>query len=183
MSAYAEANPVQRGLRRFAASAPGSWLLAPVLYRVDRTVYRATRGRHTFSSLTSGLPVVLLTTTGARSGRPSSVALLGLPTPAGLGVIASNYGRPRHPAWCHNLRADPTAEIAVDGARTRVRAVEVDGEQRARIWEQALKSYPGYSAYARRAGDRRIAVFVLEPVTTGTAAAGGAGAGRPRPAA
>jgi deazaflavin-dependent oxidoreductase (nitroreductase family) len=182
VSAYAEANAVQRALRRFAWSGAGSWLLAPVLYRVDRAVYRATRGGHTFSSLTSGLPVVLLTTTGARSGRPSTVALLGLPTPDGLGLIASNYGRPRHPAWCHNLRADPAAEIAVDGARTRVRAVEVEGEQRARVWEQALKSYPGYSAYARRAGDRRIAVFVLEPVTTGTAAgAGGGGAGPARP--
>jgi deazaflavin-dependent oxidoreductase (nitroreductase family) len=181
VSAYAEANPLQRALRSFAASGPGSRLLAPVLNRVDRAVYRATRGRHTLSSLTSGLPVVLLTTTGARSGRPSTVALLGLPTPDGLGLIASNYGRPKHPAWCHTLRADPAAEIAVDGARTRVRAVEVEGEQRARIWEQALKSYPGYSGYERRAGDRRIAVFVLEPVTTGTAAAGGAGAAPARP--
>ena len=107
--------------------------------------------------------------------------LLGLPTPDGMAVIASNYGQPHHPAWYFNLRADPAAEIAVDGARTRVRAVEVEGEQRARIWEQGLAVYPGWSTYERRAGGRRIAVFVLEPVTTGTAAAAGAGAGPARP--
>ena len=181
MSTYAEANVLQRALRRCGASGPGSWLLAPVLYRLDREVYGATRGRHTLSSLLSGLPIVLLTTTGARSGRPATVALTGLPTPDGLGLIASNYGRAEHPAWYHNLRAEPAAEIAVDGARTRVRAVEVEGEQRARIWEQALKSYPGYSNYERRAGDRRIAVFVLEPLTSRTPAAGAAGGAPARP--
>jgi deazaflavin-dependent oxidoreductase (nitroreductase family) len=101
----------------------------------------------------------VLTTTGARSGRSCSVPLLGLPTPDGMAVIASNYGRRHHPAWYHNLRADPNAEL--DGRR--VRAVEVEGERRARIWEQALESYPGYSTYERRARNRRIGVFVLEP--------------------
>jgi deazaflavin-dependent oxidoreductase (nitroreductase family) len=163
MSSYAEANALQRGLRRFGASGPGSWLFARVLDRVDRPVYRATRGRHTLTSLLSGLPVVVLTTTGARSGRSCSVPLVGLPTPDGIAVIASNYGQADHPAWYFNLRANPTAEIAVDGARTRVRAVEVDGERRARIWEQGLAIYPGWSTYDRRASNRRIAVFVLEP--------------------
>ena len=163
MSAFVEANALQRGFRRFAWSGPGSRLLAHVLHRLDRPVYRGTRGRHTLSSLLTGLPVVVLTTTGARSGRACSVPLLAMPTPDGMAVIASNYGQKHHPAWYYNLRANPAAEIAVDGARTRVRAVEVEGERRARIWAQALDMYPGYSTYERRAGDRRIAVFVLEP--------------------
>jgi deazaflavin-dependent oxidoreductase (nitroreductase family) len=184
VSSYAEANAVQRALRRLPASRPGSWLLAPVLHRLDRPVYSATRGRHTLASLLTGLPVVLLTTTGARSGRRCVVPLLGLPTPDGLAVIASNFGRPHHPAWYYNLRANPEAEISVEGARRRVRAVEAEGEQRARIWQQALTMYPGYTTYERRVGDgRRIALFVLEPVTTGTAAGGAAGAARPRPPA
>ena len=164
MSTYAEANVLQRGLRRFAASGPGSWLFARVLHHLDRPVYRATRGRHTLTSLLAGLPVVVLTTTGARSGRSSSVPLLGLPTAGGIAVIASNYGQHHHPAWYFNLRADPAAEIAVGEARSRVRAVEAEGEQRARIWEQGLAIYPGWSTYERRARNRRIAVFVLEPV-------------------
>jgi deazaflavin-dependent oxidoreductase (nitroreductase family) len=164
VSSYAEANVLQRGLRRVASSGPGSWLFARVLHRLDRPVYRATRGRHTLTSLLAGLAIVVLTTKGARSGRTSSVPLVGLPTPDGMAVIASNYGQPHHPAWYYNLRADPAGKIAVDGTRSLVRAVEVEGERRARIWEQGLKVYPGWSAYERRASNRRIAVFVLEPL-------------------
>jgi deazaflavin-dependent oxidoreductase (nitroreductase family) len=159
---YAEANPIQRFLRRFAASGPGSWLFARVLHHIDRPVYRLTGGRHTFAAMVSGLPVVMLTTTGARSGLARTVPVLGLPTPDGLAVIASNYGQAHHPAWYHNLRADPTGEIVVDGRRHRFRAVEAQGERRDRIWEQGLRVYPGWSQYERRASNRRIAVFVVE---------------------
>jgi deazaflavin-dependent oxidoreductase (nitroreductase family) len=177
VNAYDEANALQRGIRRFASSGPGSWLFARILDHLDRPVYRATRRRHTLTSLLAGLPTVVLTTTGARTGRRCSVPLVGLPTPEGIAVIGSNYGQRHHPAWYHNLRADPDAEL--DGRR--VRAVEVDGERRERIWAQALKAYPGYSTYERRAAHRRIGVFVLEPVTTGTAAGASAGAGSARP--
>jgi len=161
---YSEANPMQRLVRRFAASGPGSWLFARLAPRLDRRVYRLTRGRHTLASLISGLPIVILTTTGARSGRPRSVPVLGLPTEDGLAVIASNWGQPRQPAWYHNLRARPEGEISVKGASQRVRAVEAEGERRQRIWDQGLQVYPGWSLYERRAGDRRISIFVLEPV-------------------
>ncbi len=161
---YARANALQRALRRLAASRPGSWLFARILHRIDRPVYRLTRGRHTFSSLVSGLPVVMLTTTGARSGRPRSVPVLGLPTTEGLSVIASNFGQDHHPAWYHNLRASPEGEVCVDGVTRRFRAREADGEQRARIWQTGLDVYPGFSQYEGRAGERRIAVFVLDPL-------------------
>ena len=160
---YAKANPVQRFIRRFAASGPGSWLFARVLHRIDRPVSRMTRGRHTFASLVSGIPVVMLTTTGARSGRRRTVPVLGLPTDEGLAVIASNFGQERHPAWYHNLRADPTGEVTVDGSTRRFRAVEAEGDRRARIWQEGLKVYPGWSQYEKRASHRRIAVFVLDP--------------------
>ena len=160
---YERANRFQKALRRFAASGPGSWLFARVLYRIDKPVYRLARGRFSFAGLLAGLPVVMLTTTGAQSGRQRTVPVLGLPTPDGLAVIASNYGRRRHPAWYHNLRADPQGEVAVDdGEPRRFRAVEAEGDQRARIWEIALKIYPGFSQYERRASHRDIGVFVLE---------------------
>ena len=161
---YAQANPVQRVLRRFAGSGPGSWLFARVLHRIDRPVYRLTGGKQTFASLVSGIPVVMLTTRGARSGRPRTVPVLGLPAQDGLVVIASNFGQDKHPAWYHNLRADPHGSVVVDGQTRAVRAVEVQGEQRARIWQEGLRVYPGWSQYERRAAHRRIAVFVLEPV-------------------
>lgn len=160
---YAQANALQRGLRRLGASGPGSWLFARVLHRIDRPVYRLTRGRHTFASLLAGIPIVMLTTTGARSGIARTVPVLGLPTGEGLVVIASNFGQARHPAWHHNLRASPDATVAVDGVARPVRAVEASGEQRARIWREGLKVYPGWSQYERRAAHREIAVYVLEP--------------------
>jgi deazaflavin-dependent oxidoreductase (nitroreductase family) len=132
-----------------------------VQHHVDRPVYRLTGGRHTVASLLSGLPVVMLTTTGARSGKARTVPVLGLPTPEGLVVIASNYGQQRHPAWYYNLRARPEGEVTVEGVRRPFKATVAEGEQRGRIWLQALKVYPGWSRYERRAAHRDIAVFIL----------------------
>lgn len=164
--AYDQANAFQRTLRRFAASGPGSWLFARILHHIDRPVHRLTRRRHTFASLLSGIPVVMLTTTGAKSGQPRSVPVLGIPTDGTVAIIASNFGQHRHPAWYHNLRAQPDAEIVVDGTRQRVRAVEAEGERRAAIWQAGLRVYPGFMQYERRALHRRIPVFVLEPLVT-----------------
>ena len=160
---YDQANPLQRGLRRFASSGPGSWLFARTMHHVDRPVFRATRGRHTAASLLAGLPVVMLTTTGARSGRASTVPLLGLPTEGGIAVIASNYGQARNPAWYYNLRKQPAAGVSVDGVAQRVRARELEGAERQRVWDQGLAIYPGWTQYERRASHRQITVFLLEP--------------------
>lgn len=160
---FADANRLQRALRRLGASGPGAWLFARVLHRIDRPVHRLTRGRHTFASLLAGIPVVMLTTTGARSGAARTVPVLGLPTDEGLVVIASNFGQARHPAWHHNLQASPSASVTVAGVAHAVRAVEAHGEQRARIWREGLRVYPGWSQYERRASHREIAVYVLEP--------------------
>ena len=148
-------------MRTFASSGPGSWLFARVLHHIDKPIARMTGGRHTLASLVSGLPVVFVTTTGARSGKPRTVPVLGLPTPDGLAVIASNYGQAHHPAWYHNLLADPTGEVSVGGARRRFRATVAEGDARDRIWQEGLRIYPGWSQYERRASHRDIAVFVL----------------------
>jgi deazaflavin-dependent oxidoreductase (nitroreductase family) len=160
---FAEANAVHRGVRRFAASGPGSWLFSRALDSLDRLTFRVTKGRHLASSLLSALPVAMVTTTGARSGRRRTVPLLAMPTDDGLAVIASNYGKPKHPAWRHNLRAHPEGEVDVEGKRWAFRAVEVEDERRERVWETALRTYPGFSAYARRAAPRQISFFLLEP--------------------
>lgn len=162
--AFDRANVIQKALRRVAGSGPGSWLFARFLHRIDRPVHRLTGGRHTFASLVSGIPVVMLTTTGARSGRPRTVPVLGLPTDEGLAVIASNFGQRRQPAWYYNLRANPEGSVAVDGQSRRFRAVQTEGDRRRRIWDEGLRVYPGWSQYERRAQNRRIAVFVLDPV-------------------
>jgi deazaflavin-dependent oxidoreductase (nitroreductase family) len=162
---YASANPVQRAIRRFASGGPGSWLFARLAHRLDRPLYRLTKGRHTLASLISGLPVVMLTTTGAKSGKQRTVPVVGLPTDEGTAVIASNFGQRRHPAWYHNLRANPEGEVAVPGGeQRRFRAHVAEGDTRDRIWQEGLKVYPGFSQYEKRASHRDIAVFVLEPL-------------------
>jgi deazaflavin-dependent oxidoreductase (nitroreductase family) len=159
---YDRANRFHKLVRRLAASGPGSRLFARIAPPLDRPIYRLTRGRHTLGSLLSGLPVVMLTTTGARSGKPRTVPILGIPVQDGVAVIASNWGQQHHPAWSHNLRAHPEAYVAIEGTSRRVRAVEADGEQRAEIWQEGLRVYPGFAEYERRAPHRRISVFVLE---------------------
>jgi deazaflavin-dependent oxidoreductase (nitroreductase family) len=159
---YDRANRFHKIVRRFAASGPGSWLFARLAPGLDRPVHRLTRGRHTLGSLITGLPVVMLTTTGARSSEPRTVPILGIPVDNGVAVIASNWGQRHHPSWYYNLRAHPEAQVAIEGSSRRVRAVEADGERRAEIWQEGLRVYPGFAEYERRAPHRRISVFVLE---------------------
>jgi len=160
---YAEAGPAHRAIRWFAATGPGDWLFANVLRRLDGPVLRLTSGRHTAASLLSGLPVVQLTTTGARTGRPRTVPVLGVPVPGGLAVFASNFGRRQQPGWYHNLRAHPCATVTLRGRVSPVHAVEAGGAVRAEAWRRGLEIFPGWDAYQSRAGGRHIAVFVLEP--------------------
>jgi deazaflavin-dependent oxidoreductase (nitroreductase family) len=160
-ASFEDSGTVRRAIRRVAASGPAARVFAPVLHRLDRPVYRFTRGRATLGSLVSGLPVGMLTTTGARSGRPRTVPLLVVPSSEGPAVIASHWGRTGPPAWERNLRADPAVSLDLLGTTVSVRAVEAQGERRARIWREALELYPGYAAYERRASGRPIGVYVL----------------------
>jgi deazaflavin-dependent oxidoreductase (nitroreductase family) len=160
---YADAHPLRKLMRRIAATAPGSWLLARTLHHADRVVYRVSGGRTTLAALLSGLPVVMLTTTGAKSGRRIASPLLGMPEGRGIVIVGSNFGRPHHPGWIHNLRADPRARIETDGTTQDVVAEEVTGEERDRLLALATEIYPGFPAYVRRAAPRRIRVIRLIP--------------------
>jgi deazaflavin-dependent oxidoreductase (nitroreductase family) len=162
---YRQANRIQRFMRWSAATAPISWLYVRVLHHIDRPIYRLTRGRHSFVSMVSGLPVVMLTTTGAKTGQQRVWPVLGLPDGERLVVIASNWGQRQHPAWYHNLCAHPEATVTVGGVARRVQAREASGDERERLWRWGLEVYPGWAAYERRAPHRRIPVVVLAPAT------------------
>jgi deazaflavin-dependent oxidoreductase (nitroreductase family) len=160
---YVDAHPLRKVVRRLAATAPGSWVLARTLHHADRVVYRATRGRTTLAAVLSGLPVLMLTTTGAKSGRRIASPILGIPDGGGIVIVGSNFGRPHHPAWIHNLSADPRARMELDGRGQDVVAEEVEGEERERLIALAAELYPGFPAYVRRAAPRRIRVMRLIP--------------------
>ncbi len=142
----------------------GSWVYIRALDRVDQPIFRITRGRHTLTSLLTGLPIGLLRTTGARSGQTRHSPLLIYPTSAGQMVIASNYGQARHPAWYHNLVANPQAMLVLRGREHSVTARRLEGDARDRIWRESIQTYPGLRAYERWAGDRPIPILLLEPV-------------------
>jgi deazaflavin-dependent oxidoreductase (nitroreductase family) len=125
---------------------------------LDRLAYRLTGGATTASSWLAGVDIAMLTTTGARSGRPRTLPVLGLREGEDTILIASNFGRPRNPAWCHNLRANPRATIAVDGVSRDVLAHELHGAERERGYRRGEEIFPGFTQY-RRWTDRKIPVF------------------------
>jgi deazaflavin-dependent oxidoreductase (nitroreductase family) len=164
MYEHRQANHFRRAVRVTSAWAPLSWLYARTLHHLDAVVFRVTNGRATFVSWVTGMPVVMLTTTGAKSGRRHTCPLVGLPDGDRLVVIASNYGQYRNPAWYHNLRANPRATVRFEGVTREVVARELEGEERDRQYERGIEIFPGWTTYRTRAAHRRIPVLELTPV-------------------
>lgn len=104
-----------------------------------------------------------LTATGRRSGTPRSVELYAFRDGERLVVVGSRGGSPRDPRWADNLRADPRATVRRGERETAVRAREVSGEERERLWALVSEAYPTYLYYQGKT-KRTIPIFVLEPV-------------------
>ena len=155
------AGPTRRFVRTMVATRMGSWCARHLLHHLDRTAFRWSRGRFTVTALVAGLPVVMLTTTGSRTGLPRSVPVLGFPMASQIAVAAGNFGSRQEPGWCLNLRKNPRATILIDGHMRAVMAEEVAGERREQVGQRAVAIYPGAREYARRAGTREIGVFIL----------------------
>ena len=138
--------------RGFAKVAPH------VVPALDRAVHRLTRGKVLLSA--QMLPGVILTATGARSGVPRRTPLACMPEDGGRSwiLIGSNFGRTDHPAWTHNLLAHPDAEVSWKGEDIPVRAVLLQGEERAAVWKTALGFWPPYATYQARV-EREIRLF------------------------
>ncbi|MEK8146463.1 nitroreductase family deazaflavin-dependent oxidoreductase [Streptomyces sp. M10(2022)] len=109
-----------------------------------------------------GMPVVLLTTRGARSGKIRKSPLMRVEHDGAYAVVASLGGAPKHPVWYHNVKADPHVELQDGPVRQDMVAREVTGEEKALWWARAVEAYPDYADYQRHT-DREIPVFVLTP--------------------
>jgi deazaflavin-dependent oxidoreductase (nitroreductase family) len=105
--------------------------------------------------------VVLLTTTGRRSGKARTTAIWAYPDDEALVLVGSSGGRGSTPGWVFNLRAYPEATVQARGGARRVRAREAQGEEYERLWKLAVAAYPGYEAYQEWTAGR-IPVVVLE---------------------
>ncbi|MFE0193307.1 nitroreductase family deazaflavin-dependent oxidoreductase [Streptomyces sp. NPDC058989] len=112
-----------------------------------------------------GMPVVVLTTRGAKSGKIRKSPLMRVKHDGTYAVVASLGGAPQHPVWYHNVVADPRVELQDGPVRRDMTAREVTGEEKALWWRRAVEAYPDYDDYQRKT-DRVIPVFVLEPAAT-----------------
>lgn len=139
-----------------------TWPLLHRSMRLHALAYRATRGLVGGRIPGVGAPILLLDHVGAKSGKRRTSPLLYVADGDNVAVIASKGGYPRHPAWFHNLRANPDASAQVGAERRPVRARVATGAERDRLWRRAVEAYRPYADYQART-DREIPVVVLEP--------------------
>lgn len=108
-----------------------------------------------------GMPVVVLTMRGARTGKVRKVPLMRVEHDGRYAAVASMGGAPEHPVWYHNLKAHPDLVLQDGPEQFQMRARELSGSERAAWWDRAVAAYPDYAAYQQRTS-RTIPVFVLE---------------------
>ncbi|MDQ1731519.1 MAG: hypothetical protein QOK10_1678 [Pseudonocardiales bacterium] len=110
-----------------------------------------------------GMPVILLTTQGAKSGKLRKTPLMRVEHEGRYAAVASLGGAPKNPVWYYNVVANPVVELQDGPVKQEMRAREVTGAEKAEWWERAVAAYPDYADYQKKT-DRQIPVFVLEPV-------------------
>ncbi len=158
----AQANPKHPLWRKptdwFLMSKAGSAIGRRIAHHIDRPLLWLSRGH---VSLAFGMPALMLTTTGAKSGRERSVPLLYIRLGDDVVVIGTRWGSTEHPAWHYNLQANPRARIRVKGEWRDVTARPATPEEREQIWPQAVRIYPGSDKYLPRVGSREVPIYIL----------------------
>ncbi len=135
--------------------------VARIFNGLHRGVYKLSRGR--FGGKIAGGAIILLRTTGRKSGKQRECPLIAGDHTDGWVIVASFSGHDEHPAWYLNLEADPAATVTLGNVETPVRARATEGEERAALWDQMAEIYGDYNEY-QAVTDREIPVLVLERV-------------------
>ena len=163
---YSLLNKLTHGV---AKSWLGAWFFSRILYRLDKFTYKISGKRFTLGGVLSGLPIVVLTTIGAKSGQKRDAPLLGIRDvehPERFALIASNWGQARNPGWYYNLKANPTATCVIAGIPNSYHAHEATDAEYNYFWAVASKQYAGFAIYKERASHRHIPIMVLMPAET-----------------
>ncbi|KOV62356.1 nitroreductase [Streptomyces sp. NRRL WC-3618] len=137
-------------------ASPTQWV------REQVELYESSGGTKGTTLMDTGLPVILLTTRGARSGKIRRTPLMRVEHEGRYAAVASLGGAPKHPVWYFNVLADPHVDLQDGPVRQDMVAREVTGEEKAVWWERAVAAFPPYAEYQKKT-DREIPVFVLEP--------------------
>ena len=132
------------------------------LVRDQVEAYERSGGQEANTLLDTGLPVIVVTMRGNKSGKIRKIALMRVEHGGEYALVASYGGAPKHPVWYHNLVADPRVELQDGLVRQDMLAREVTGDEKARWWARAVEAFPDYAEYQKKT-DREIPVLVLEP--------------------
>ncbi len=132
-----------------------------IMSALNTWAYRVTSGKIGGKFL-RGAPVMLMTTTGCKSGKPRTAPLIYLEDGDDLVIVASKGGMSRHPAWYRNLEQNPDVEVEIGSERRKMRARRVSDEEKAEFWPKLTQIYRDYDDYQART-DRNIPVVVLSP--------------------
>ncbi|HSP37004.1 MAG TPA: nitroreductase family deazaflavin-dependent oxidoreductase [Frankiaceae bacterium] len=153
-----ESSRIRKPLIAFAGTPLGSWLIKQMV-PVDRWLIRHSNSRLTMLG-PSGAPLLLLTTTGAKSGLPRTTPLVYARDGDDLVVVGSNYGAEQHPAWSSNLLAHPEAVVTIGGTAVPARATLLAGAEADAAFEKVAEMIKTYRVYRRRT-DRTFRIFRL----------------------
>lgn len=156
-------NWLQKTLLKFTSSMIGARISSRILHPLDKAILKLTKNRTSLTSILSGIPVIVLTTIGARSGEPRSVPLLGVVNGEDVFLIASNWGQAHHPGWYYNLKKNPEAQLSIGNEKGQYIARDANESEREEYWDEAVKMYAGYALYKKRITTRNIPVFILSP--------------------
>jgi F420H(2)-dependent quinone reductase len=126
--------------------------------------YESSGGMRGTTLRDTGLPVVIITNRGARSGKLRKTPVMRVEHGGRYAAVASQGGAPAHPFWYYNFRAHPRVELQDGPARGEFVAREVTGDERAEWWKRAVEAFPPYAGYQEKTS-REIPVFVLEPAS------------------
>jgi deazaflavin-dependent oxidoreductase (nitroreductase family) len=157
-------NAFQRANQRLGSTKPGAWTFSSVLPPLDRLVHRCGKGGTSLPAVLAGLPVIMVTTTGRKSGQPRLTPLISVPLGDDLTLLGTNFGQTNTPAWVLNLEADPRCTVEYHGTTLAATARPATDPEREATWAASAGIYGGYRKYQQRVQDRTIRIFVLEAI-------------------
>ncbi|MEV5849429.1 nitroreductase family deazaflavin-dependent oxidoreductase [Streptomyces sp. NPDC048179] len=141
----------------------GEYEPSPTAWVRDQVeLYESSGGTKGTTLMDTGMPVILLTTLGVKSGKIRKTPLMRVEHDGAYAVVASQGGAPKHPVWYFNVKSQPHVELQDGPVKQDMTAREVTGAEKAAWWERAVAAYPPYAEYQEKTS-REIPVFVLEP--------------------
>jgi deazaflavin-dependent oxidoreductase (nitroreductase family) len=161
---YERPNPFHRAMQTVASTRGGAWIFSKTLPWMDGRLAKWSNGRLTVPAVMARLPVLVLTSTGRKSGHQRHTHLVAVPFGDTLALLGTNFGQASTPAWVFNLETDPRAFVTYHEVTREVVARRATDDERAQILSTAATFYRGYAKYRERITNRELRIFVLEPV-------------------